>query len=509
MLKRNQKFDKIVNEIFKLVEDDQRDEFMDERMHHLISSNKDSLEILTERDLTVGLIESVGQISLPRLGYLVSKNDLPLPLGYYVYDERHQPDLLAYKINFDLFYDTLCLTDRSLALVTGTESTRNNGKSTLIPLMFPGLNKHSVYSIDQNTPRKDGIDMICNEETSEHWVIADFNGSLTVNLNIFKSMCAFASLHIVNVKLSDFDPNTGEPVDELKIQFDWHNILNCNTTAVIIFRDTYENEPNNLSAIRNYLTANYTNVKFELVKVQNAFENSNTHKLTLIKTRFIDQIGAIMQKLKLKSMHSIFDIKSVYDELSRSTGGDVNNNNNTQKISTDVKYTRVELEFRRLFTFENNTKIDKLRSIFELSGLLKKIEQNEKISKKLFFSHDEEDVKRVALLEKQLDELKERKTQIQPKNEYLQLFIDLLLENDQNYYVNLLIFEKCLLNFKRKELAKLKDRRKTLSAEYKELDVQLKQASGSNLSTRYKQLRKELSEVDEQIEILDLTLDKF
>ncbi|RMZ97557.1 hypothetical protein BpHYR1_021322, partial [Brachionus plicatilis] len=71
-LKRIKRFDSIINQIFKII-----------YSHASIDSNiKQLLELITEKDLVICILESIGYQSLPRLGYLLSKNDYPLPLLY-------------------------------------------------------------------------------------------------------------------------------------------------------------------------------------------------------------------------------------------------------------------------------------------------------------------------------------------------------------------------------------------------------------------------------------------
>lgn len=196
------------------------------------------------------LIESVNEASLPRLGYMIAKNDYPLPLTYQVYSDersmwsRQAAAKLTYKLNFSLFYDLHCLTSRSLAIVTGTQATSRCGKTSLIRFMFSRLNQFSTYETRINMPIVSNVDVLCNDETSEDWIIADFNGifsamddNYTVNLNIFKSLSAFSSLHILNAKLADFGPSQTAPSEEIRSILSWYQRLGNQAHVVAVLRD--------------------------------------------------------------------------------------------------------------------------------------------------------------------------------------------------------------------------------------------------------------------------------
>ena len=56
---------------------------------------------------------------------MIAKNENPLPVTYSCYNSQVQltNEELLNKVNFKIFYDLVCLTSKSLALVTGTKST--------------------------------------------------------------------------------------------------------------------------------------------------------------------------------------------------------------------------------------------------------------------------------------------------------------------------------------------------------------------------------------------------
>jgi hypothetical protein len=46
------------------------------------------------------------------------------------------------------------------------------GKSSLIPLLFPGLNNKSITKLEELSTSS-YVDVLCNDENNENWIIAD------------------------------------------------------------------------------------------------------------------------------------------------------------------------------------------------------------------------------------------------------------------------------------------------------------------------------------------------
>ena len=186
-----------------------------------------NLDYLEERDLICGLIESLrNPKSKARLATLVIKNDYPLPLVYSMYN--YNTNQIETKQSFELFEDVLCLTTRPLAVVSGTQNCVFKGKSSLIPYMFDGMHKElSVFRSSIETKFKNtNVDLICNQENGNSWLIADFHSHVESDeaKNMLKSFGAYASIHILNVTMKDFGIN-GEFSNELSQLLDWYRDL--------------------------------------------------------------------------------------------------------------------------------------------------------------------------------------------------------------------------------------------------------------------------------------------
>ena len=186
-----------------------------------------NLDYLEERDLICGLIESLrNPKSKAKLATLVIKNDYPLPLVYSMYN--YNTNQIETKQCFELFEDVLCLTTRPLAVVSGTQNCVFKGKSSLIPYLFDGMHKElSVFRSPIETKFKNNnIDLICNQENGNSWVIADFHSHVESDeaKNMLKSFGAYASIHILNVTMNDFGMN-GEFSNEISQLLDWYRDL--------------------------------------------------------------------------------------------------------------------------------------------------------------------------------------------------------------------------------------------------------------------------------------------
>ncbi|CAF0742704.1 unnamed protein product [Brachionus calyciflorus] len=481
-----------------------------EKLEQAYPNIEQVLEVINERDLICCLLESVNESSLPRLGYLISKNDYPLPLTYHIFDNS-SPNKLKYKFNFDIFYDLLCLTDKSLAIVTGTKSTVRCGKSTLIPFIFPGLNQFSIYKNRIKMPEINNIDILCNDETSEDWVIADFNGFIDNNnllhFRLFKSISAYSSLHVLNCKLEDFNSESGEPNLEILDVLNWYKKIQNEAKVLILIRDYNSKSKKFVELINSKINTLYSNIN--LIPVENLFD-SKTDEIKLLSYRenFIKKINQeVLQSLNRKSMHSMLDVKDFYDKLC----------NNDNHYSYEKIMSRVETEFIKIFKFEGDDKINNLRSMFTLSNIYKQIEEYQLQLIKLYGTHEmnNDTSQQINALDKKLSELKRDKLNIkEPKNKFLKFFIS-LFEQDGSYLINLLIFEKCLLNFKKYELKELRELRQNASSELSDLDIKIKSEQSQNkkldakLQQKFANLQLILNETDEKINILDLTLDRF
>jgi hypothetical protein len=134
----------------------------------------------------------IQKLKIKRLGYFISKSDYPIPILYELFNPVNKS--IEYKVNFDLLSDVLSHSNKCLAIISGTTNTVYKGKSSLIPVFFPGLSNKSITKLDEPSTSS-YVDVLCNDENNEDWVIADFHGKVETNefKNLLKSFSSFAN----------------------------------------------------------------------------------------------------------------------------------------------------------------------------------------------------------------------------------------------------------------------------------------------------------------------------
>ena len=493
-LKRIKRFNSIIGKINEIAYETTNNNDNDD------DKTKKLLKLITEKDLVICLLESIGSRSLGRLGYLLAKNDYPLPIFYQYYE--HKNNCLEEKVNFEILSDLLCLANKSLAIVSGTSSTIRKGKSMLIPFMFSGLNINSVYEIRANTPLQNSVDIICNDESNDNWIIADFNGLINGKnmVDLFRSFSAFASVHVLNVNFNDFDEKTGEPKNEIIDVLNNYNRFKAffqseyDLKLILLIHDNFQTNFNLLEMIKEKLANIYS--QSSVFTIDNLFDSKVDREILKIKKNsFIKEFRECLKDFKYQKFQSIIDVKLFYENLKK----------DYQYCSINRQETWVEREFRKLFCAKGNKiAIELISNMFELSNIYKKIEICEN---KLIDSYSQQIDPNINNLNKTYSDLKIHLKEIKPKNKILDFFIK-ILECDENFLQDLSIFEKCLINFKKDELKNLREERKITSDKISKMENKIKSKQQVNQED-FNKLKKYFFQIDEKIKILDLTLDKF
>jgi hypothetical protein len=469
------------------------------------NETRENFKSINERSLLSGLIENFSTNNHARLGYLISKSDYPVPVLYHLVNPDDKS--IEYKVNFDLLSEVLSHSNKCLAIISGTTKTVYKGKSNLIPLFFPGLNNESISKLDEPSTSS-YVDVLCNDENNEDWIIADFHGKVETNecKNLLKSFSSFANLHVLNVTIDDFN-NNYEPSGEIQNLLSWYEDNNNTALLVILIRD----------------------MDAEVVK--NKFANNVKVTINNIKMKSIQFYKEVL-------VHYVFNISNqvcgpergsekrrIAKELSEITK-DITKPNNIviSKISIERKYMELmgeniheskvdslENKYSDLFTL----KLNDVKEIFALSNLNRRIGyiQNEK-KQAVGIPNNRNNMTK---LEKEEDKLEREKFKLKLYNKYIKQFINLILKEDNS---SLLKFEKHLLKIKSVELEKLNKNRKIESAKFISLQKQIqdneKVQNFNNQSGQYKQLLKDkqisskaLKEIDDNIEDYNLTIGKF
>ena len=454
------------------------------------------LKHVEERDLICLVIKTLNSISRAKFGDYLVKNDYPCPIMFNDYEISFLVKVpKRYNICFDLFPALLGIVlQKSLIINSGTKSCSFKGKSSLLPLLFDGVNNNNVFiSRKQNMGLNGNVDLICS---SNEYIIADFHSEIESvdGKNLLKSFIAYSSMHIINATLEDFKGN-GEFINELQEIFEWYKVLKLISSfemvhVVILIRDYEEHGNELLSLIQQRHSSDFLSV----LAVPCIADLNNYSNQLEVKQLNVN-LNATMSKLRKKSFHSINDIQNLYENLCNNIDFDV-----------CFKPLTVEFQFYDLFKdFESKTN----EAVFPIASKNFQIYEVEETLNRIGYYHEKRDE-----LDFQLNELKSEMRHINPFSQYILFFIEIII--DQNFTSNVVIFENLLIDLKKDKIESL---RKCLSEKNKELDQlcnKIKQfdlMSNSDelsaLKEEQKSIQSELRHLNNQIEKYDLTIDKF
>ena len=164
----------------------------------------------------------------------------------------------------------------------------------------------SIFSSKSNfEASKNNVDIICNEETCDSWVIADFHSEVENEQakNLLKSFGAFSTLHVINVTFDDFN-EVGEPEHELKDILEWYkgfyNSKKKSPHVILLFRDYLKKDEKKFEKVTNVINFYYTSYFMSLLKLanmsRNSFEDDDERKFK-IKMFSEDQLKPILKKI--------------------------------------------------------------------------------------------------------------------------------------------------------------------------------------------------------------------
>jgi hypothetical protein len=222
------------------------------------------LKQIEERDLICSTIQSLNLKAKAKFGALLAKNDYPCPLVFNEYKLKSiERNPFNYNLYFELFYVLLGLKNKSICVVSGTKNCNLKGKSSLIPIIFDGINSVSVSRKD-HLRNNNNVDLIASN--TNDWLIADFHGEIEIPdfKNLLKSFVACSTLHIMNVTIIDLKKN-GEFEGELKEIFEWYHIFHEKSAAmsaylIILIRDYDDDDGKLLANISRRVSKRFTSV---------------------------------------------------------------------------------------------------------------------------------------------------------------------------------------------------------------------------------------------------------
>lgn len=275
-------------------------------------------DTITTRTLLTVAIEDLSLESQRFLGTLIRKNDLPIPLSYYIADS---PDSGIYKVNFNCLVEVLCLTTDRLYVQVGSDRCLGLDKTSMIPFIFNDKRSASLYNKDEDSVyRPSCIDVTSGSANGTNYAIFDVNGPVRRELNpsLIRAIQLYATMQVLYVTPDDLcDENnflklmitTTSPTPTIVCIFD----QKFNTESP----ETKEHEEALIRPFRAYANQNewVTNIQWAIVP-----KFSTTHPLTDYKTkrraqRLISTFHGLLQTLEhvmkeQPQFRSIFAIQS-------------------------------------------------------------------------------------------------------------------------------------------------------------------------------------------------------
>ncbi|CAF1476521.1 unnamed protein product [Rotaria magnacalcarata] len=474
------------------------------------------IDTITTRTLLVVAFESLSLESQRFLGNFIRKNDLPLPLSYYI--DSQKDCSASYKINFNCFMEILCLSTDRLYLQAGSKRCAALGKTSLLPYIFTDKRRESLFTEKSDSSLRDScVDVVFGSIFSSHYVIFDVHGSVDNerNLSLLHAIQLYASVQILYVTLGDLQ----EEQSFLELMMSSVPQL---PTIVCIFDDNFDNElPTNkehqeqlINRFQNHFSHNHwaANIHWTTVPLFNTARDLTEFKRKRRAERLIPIFKNLFQELEQlinqrPPFRSIFAIQSTYL---------VTCNDNKHPVTIREAKFSVEQELQNLFEHLSD-RTENLKIVSPISYYRSQIDEIRKQLAEMIDCTGESE--RLAMRLKQLEE--ERKHQ-EKLNAYSLFMINLLKHSP---YVSLVITEYYLEKWRLLYTPTLKTEKETLKKEVFECNRKLTKAEEqfaenekenkhpssvkdvvNQLREQSKQLKQNISTIDAKLSNVDLTI---
>ncbi|CAF1402819.1 unnamed protein product, partial [Didymodactylos carnosus] len=481
-----------------------------------LQNNTEKLELfidsITKRILLIIAIECMSNESQYFLGNFIRKNDLPIPLSYYIWNEKYQEPF--YKINFNCLTEILCLTDDRLIIQLGSKNCIGLGKTSLLPYIFNDKRKESLSNDGNIKFRSSCIDVLFSNAQNKSYVIFDVHGTIhnEYNLDLIRSIQLYASCQIIYVTKDDL-PSINNDDNFINLIMNY-SLETCKIpTIIVIFVQNYDNESSSDQQLINQFQNYYANetqwphIYWTTAPIFNSSlinQNLNTFKIKRRANRLIPTFRNIFieseQYIEQQSLfRSSFSIQTTYLRTKK----------NWQQSKLNLKY-EIENELKQLFEHLSD-KTENLSIVTPLSYLRAQINI---IKKKL-----SEDIESTlgSKLGLELKELENKRKTYTTFTSYTQFIINLI---NNKTYIELLITDKYLEKWRSLYVPNLKlekEKKKQLIYEHDknikrledQIDLQNKNGKKFDYEQTLKylnQLRNEAIDLKNDIEKLDLKL---
>ena len=492
------------------------------------------IKTVTTRTLLVVALESLSLESQRFLGNFIRKNDLPLPLSYYIGGQKD--DSISYKINFNCLMEVLCFSKDRLCIQAGSKGCATLGKTSLLQYIFTDKRRELLFTkATDSTIRASCIDVLFGSHASSHYVIFDVHGSVDHqrNLSLVRAIQLYASVQLLYITIDDLDDET----NFVELMMSTSPQL---PTIVCIFDDQFDSElPSSkqpqqdlIDRYRTQCSLNHsmanihwmTVPKFKMSREISDFERKRrAERLIKTYTKRFEEMESLISARPI--FRSIFAIQSTYL---------LNHYDREHKITMRKARYSVEDKLQELFGHLSD-QTENLKLISPISYYQSQIDSiRKKLAKMIDYT---EESKRLAREIKQLEENRKRQSQLSAHT----VFMINLLKNAP--YISLVITDCYLEQWRSLFIPSLKAEKETLKKKARECEYDLMKAeerqnqdrsidqtkSGANdpekshknaksniqskpnarlqeLREQSKRLRQQISDVDAKLCNVDLTI---
>ena len=468
------------------------------------------IEEITKRMVLICTIESLSFESQRFLGNMIRKNQLPIPLAYYTYEENE----LKLKINFNPIAETFCYSNDRIALCLGSPAATGLGKTSLLPYLFESTRSESLNTDGNAQMRMGCIDTLFACLTkNEPYAIFDVHGTMvTANEDLITAIQQYCAVQILFVTESDM--RNGE---FLRKVMNFSGVTRNKPTIVIVF-DTNYGEKHCLSSLETFSQMfaddKWSNTIYMTAPVFNrsilASKFAEERRLQRLRQTLVTTFDSFKPTIHAQQpCESIFVIQAYFLSL-RSC----NNAPPPTSCTFEILDTLKSL-FDPLTDKTNNLEIVTPVNYLESARL--------ECEKKLSSLWEESSVD----LHEQLEQIKQRRELINSIPQYSVFFIDLLTKRT---YIELLITERFLEKWRAQyesnlcsQLTAIKNDAMMMMSNIKHLEEQCPQYAASSTQAEtenaqnqlslaneeYKARQKELGEIENQLSNIDLTIGLF
>ena len=464
------------------------------------------LDTITTRTLLTVAIECLSIESQRFFGTFIHKNDLPIPLSYYIGDTI---DSAIYKVNFNCLIEVLCLTTHRSYIQVGSNHSLGFGKTSIIPFIFNDKRSALLYNKREDSiHRSSCIDVIIGSANKMSYVIFDVHGPVDheLNLSLIRAIQLYATIQVLYVTPDDLPDEN----NFLKLMI---TTTSPSPTIVCIFDEKFDSETLTskkheeklIDEFQNYANQNdwRTNIQWAIVPKFSMTHTLGDNKIRRRADRLISKFAELFQAFdqvmkERPPFRSIFAIQSAYH---------INGTNGQCPIP--VRTSKLEIENILENLFENlSDQSENLKIITPVSYFRS---QSNSIRKRLAEVVDcAHESKQLSNQWKQI-EIERRKCQV--LNPYAKFMINLLQESP---YICIVITELYLEKWRLRFTPALEVEKKSLKKEAFECEHKLRleeqrQPKGTNsnierLRVQLKVLKERITAKDAQLANVDLTL---